>query len=121
MFKKVRTGQLSYRQVHKICGIPKLTISDKINRHCVKPNSNKPRPKCHLSPDIEKCIYKWLLKMVRIGYGQTKPDLFDHVQMIIRCLKIMTPFVDNRLGEKWYRLFLVQFPNLAFTASPASQ
>ena len=33
--EKVRTGQLSYKQVHKIYGIPKLTISDKINRHCV--------------------------------------------------------------------------------------
>ena len=51
--------------------------------------------------------------MARIGYGQTKPDLFDHVQIIIRLLKIMTPFVDDCLGEKWYKLFLVKFPDLA--------
>ena len=51
--------------------------------------------------------------MVRIGYGQTKPDLFDQVQMIVHHLKIMTPFVDDHPGEKWYRLFLVRLPNLA--------
>ena len=111
--KKVRTGQLSYRQAHKIYGVPKLTISDKIDRGCVKPNSNKPRPECYLLPDIEQLIYKWLLKMARIGKGQTKPDLFDRVQIIIRCLKIKTPFVDDHPGEKWYRLFLIRFPDLA--------
>ena len=25
----------------------------------------------------------------------------------------MTPFIDDRPGEKWFRLFIVQFPNLA--------
>ena len=106
--EKVRTSRLSYRQAYEIYGVPKSAISDKINRHCVKLNSNKPGPECHLSPEIEECIYKWLLKMVRTGYGQTKPgygqtkpDLFDCVQMIIHHLKIMTPFVDNCLGEKW--------------------
>ena len=111
--KKVRTGWLSYWQAHEIYGVPKLTISDKINRHCVKPNLNKPGPKCHLLPDIEEHIYKWLSKMARIGYGQTKPELFDRVQIIIHNLKIMTPFVDDRPGEKWYGLFLVWFPDLA--------
>ena len=110
--EKVRTSQLSYWQVHEISGVPKSTISDKINRHCVKPNLNKPRPKCHLSPDIEEHIYKWFLKMARIRYGQTKLDLFDHMQIIVCHLKIMMPFVDDHLGEKWYGLFLVWFPNL---------
>ena len=111
--KKVRTSWLSYQQVYEIYGVPTSTISDKINKHCVKLNLNKPRPECHLSPEIEECICKWLLKMVRIGYVQTKPDLFDHMQMIVCHLKIMTPFVDDCLGVKWYRLFLVRFPNLA--------
>ena len=51
--------------------------------------------------------------MARIGYGQTKPKLFDHMQIMVCHLKIMTPFVDDRPGEKWYRLFLLQFPDLA--------
>ena len=79
----------------------------------MKPNPNKPGPECYLFPEIEQRIYKWLLKMTRIGYGQTKPDLFDCVQMIVGCLKIPTPFVDDRPGEKWYRLFLHRFPDLA--------
>ena len=79
----------------------------------MKSEPNKPGPQCHLSPEIEECIYRWLLKMVGIGYGQTKPDLFDCVKIIVHCLKIPTPFVDHCLGEKWYRLFLVRFPNLA--------
>ena len=50
--------------------------------------------------------------MAIIGCGQTKPDLFDRVQIICH-LKIPMPFVDDCLGEKWYRLFLVHFPDLA--------
>ena len=111
--KKVRTGHLSYRQAHEIYGVPKSTISDQINRLSMKSELNKPGPQCHLSPEIEEHIYKWLLKMARIGYGQTKPDLFYHVQIIVLPLKIPTPFVDDCLGEKWYRLFLVRFPDLA--------
>ena len=104
--EKVRTGHLSYQQAHEIYGVPKSTISDQINRHSMKSEPNKSGPQCHLSPEIEEHIYKWLLKMARIGYGQTKPDLFDRVQIIIHCLKIPIPFVDNHPGEKWYRLFL---------------
>ena len=107
--KKVRTSQLSYWRACEIYGAPKSTISDKINRHCVKLNSNKLGPECHLSPEIEECTSKWLLKMVRIGYGQTKPDLFYYMQMTAHHLKIMMPFVDNHSGEKWYGLFLVRF------------
>ena len=78
----------------------------------MKSEPNKPGPQCHLSPQIEEHTYKRLLKMARIRYGQTKPDLFDCVQIIVCHLKIPMPFVDDHLGEKWYRLFLVHFPNL---------
>ena len=111
--KKGSTWHLSCQQAHEIYEVPKLTISDQINRHSAKSEPNKPGPQCHLSPEIKEHIYKWLLKMARIRYGQTKPDLFDCVQIIIRCLKIPMPFVDDRPDEKWYRLFLVCFPDLA--------
>ena len=91
--EKVRTGHLSYHQTKAIYGVPTSTISDKINRVCMKPNSSKPGPECYLSPEIKQRIYKWLLKMARIDYGQTKPDLFDCIQMIVCHLKIPTPFV----------------------------
>ena len=111
--EKVKTGRLSYRQANEIYGVPKSMISNKINCHCMKPNSSKPRPQCYLSPDIEQRIYKWLLKMARTEYGQTKPDLFDRMQMIVHHLKILTPFVNDRPREKWYRLFLLWFLDLA--------
>ena len=65
----------------------------------------------HLSYRQATAIYG--VPTSRIGYGQTKPDLFDHVQLIVRHLKILTPFVSDRPGEKWYRLFLLRFPDLA--------
>ena len=111
--EKVRHSCLSYCQAKEIYSVPTSTISDKINRICMKPNSSKPGPECCLSPEIEQRIYKWLLKMARIGYGRTKPDLFDHIQMIVCHLKILTLFVDDWPREKWYRLFLHQFPDLA--------
>ena len=98
--EKVRTGCLSYQQAHQIYGVQKSTISDQINRHSAKSDLNKPGPEYNLSPEIGECIYKWLLKMVRIGYGQTKPNLFDHVQIIVCHLKIPMPFVGDHPGEK---------------------
>ena len=50
--------------------------------------------------------------MARIGYRQTKPDLFDCVKMIVHHLKILTPFVNDCPGAKWYRLFLLWFLDL---------
>ena len=111
--EKVRTNHLSYCQANEIYGVPKSMISEKINHNCMKPNLRKPWPQRYLSPDIEQRIYKWLLKMARIEYQQTKPDLFNCVQMIVCHLKILTPFVNDHLGEKWYRLFLLWFPDLA--------
>ena len=111
--EKVRTSHLSYCQAKTIYSVPTSMISDKINRVCVKPNSSKSGPECYLSLEIEQRTYKWLLKMARIGYWQTKPDLFHRIQMIVHHLKIPTLFVDDWPREKWYRLFLHRFPNLA--------
>ena len=53
-----------------------------------------------------------ILKMAQIGCKQTKSDLFDHIQLIVCCLKIKMPFKDDRPSEKWYQLFLIHNPNL---------
>ena len=50
--------------------------------------------------------------MAHIGYGQSKIDLFDHIQVIVKWLKWETKFVDGHLGEQWYRLFLQHFLDL---------
>ena len=62
--------------------------------------------------DLEQRLYRWLIEMARIGYGQSKNDSFNHIQVIIKRLKWETKFVDGCLGEQWYRLFLKHFPNL---------
>ena len=110
--EKVRTGRITYRAAFDIYGVPKSMLSDQINKHSAKDQPNKSGPECFLSDRIERCIYQWLLKMAQIGYRQMKPNLFDHVQLIVHRLKIKTPFKDDHPGEKWHQPFLTHYPNL---------
>ena len=97
--EKVSTGHLSRHEAFKLYTLPKYMISDAIHKKSAKSVPNKPGLDCLLSPEIKQCIYKQLLKMVRISYSQTKTELFDRVQMIVQLLTVPTPFLNYQLGR----------------------
>ena len=71
----------------------------------------QPGPMPYLGDNLEQRLYRWLIKMARISYGQSKSDLFDHIQVIVKQLKWEMEFANGCLGEQWYRLFLKHFPD----------
>ena len=89
----VRTKQITYCNASLIYGIPKLTLSDHVNGIYT-------RLIPLLNLDIEEQIYNWLIKMARIGYGQSKEDLFNWVQKLVMTLNIATPFVNGHPSNK---------------------
>ena len=51
-------------------GVPKSTLQDKISGKV--PVSMRKGPTSYLSTELEDRIESWLVKMARIGYGQTR-------------------------------------------------
>ena len=60
----------------------------------------------------KQSLYRWLIKMACIGYGQSKNDLFNRIQVIIKQLRWEMKFVNGHRGEQWYQLFLQCFLDL---------
>ena len=69
-------------------------------------------PTPFLGNELEQEFYCWLIKMACIGYGQSKNELFDRIQVIVKQLKWETKFPNGHPGKQWYCLFLKQFPDL---------
>ena len=91
-------------------GILKSTLSDKVSGHT--PLSRKKGPEPVLSRELEDRIEKWLIMMARIGYGQTKNDILNKVQELVKKMGIPTPFPDAQPSDKWYHLFMWHHPDL---------
>ena len=100
---------MTYRQAHQTFGIPRSTLSDKVNGNMT---SQRRGPEPYLGWEVEERIASWLKKMARVGYGQTCDTLFDKVQDIVTRLEIPTPFPDGRPTKNWYYLFMKHFPYL---------
>ena len=105
----VRSGRMTYRQAQLTFGIPRSTLSDKVNGNTT---SQLKGPEPYLGREVEERIASWLKKMARVGYGQTRDTLFDKVQDIVARLNIPTPFPDGRPTKNWYYLFMKRFPYL---------
>ena len=73
----------------------------------------RPGPNSVLTAAEEKKLVDYIVEMSRIGYGCTKQKVFDMVQEIMRkdCRK--NPFVNNRPGEKWWKLFIGRHPDVS--------
>ena len=105
----VRTNRLSLHRAADIYGIGKSTINDHIIKRV---NKVGPGPMPYIGDNLEQRLYRWLIKMVCIGYGQSKNDLFDCIQVIVKRLKWETKFFDGHPREQWYKLYLKCFPDL---------
>ena len=95
--------------------VPKSTLSDRI-RHG---HSYRRGPEPFLGNDLEDRIAAWIITMARIGYGQTKEQIKDKVQELVKSLHIETPWPDDRPLEKWYKLFMKRHPVLRYKMSQA--
>ena len=90
--QQVKLGKMSVRKASLHFGITKTTISDHVTGKRIH-TKNGPEP--YISQHLEGLIAAWLIKMARIGYGQTKEQLFNKVQQLVIHLNIKTPFKDN--------------------------
>ena len=107
--KAVRKNRFSLCRAADLYGIRKSMINNHVFKRVNKVQPGLPP---YLGEELEQRLYRWLIKMACIGYGQSKNDLFDHIQAIIKWLKWEMKFVDGHPGEQWYQLILQCFLHL---------
>jgi len=100
----------SLNQVHQETGIPKATLSTKVNNKV--PLERKMGPLSVLSVDKENQIVNWILSNAKFGFPVHPEQLKDSVQSVLKESPKQNPFINNRPGIKWFNLFLKRHPEI---------
>lgn len=74
--------QKSLNQVHKETGIPKSTLSNKVNNKV--PLARKMGPPSVLSVDQEAKIINWILSNAKVGFPVYPEQVKDSIQSILK-------------------------------------
>ena len=109
LMEAVQSNRMTVHRATDVYRIGKSMIIDHVTKQVNKVHLG---PTPYLGVELEQKLYSWLKKMAHTGYVQSKSDLFDRIQAIVKQLKWETKFPDGCLGEQWYRLFLKCFPDL---------
>ena len=108
--RQVKTGRMTVRQASATYGVPKSTLGDHITGKRVRTSKGQ---EPYLGKELEDRLAAWLIKMARIGFGQTKEQLFGKAQQLVTQLGIATPFPNGRPMDNWYRCFMNRYPELS--------
>ena len=55
-----------------------------------------------LPAELEVRIADWIGHMAKIGYGQTRNDIVEKVQVLVNKLNITTPWPEGQPTDQWY-------------------
>ncbi|KAJ8304124.1 hypothetical protein KUTeg_017707 [Tegillarca granosa] len=105
----IQAQQISLRKASKVYGIPRSTLSDKVNYK----TPIKPSKRTILTEAEETRLVGWISEMSRIGFGRTKQELLTTVKNILDKDGRPNPFTDNRPGKDWYYAFVKRHPELS--------
>jgi len=94
----------SLNQVNKETGIPKSTLSNKVNNKV--PILRKMGPSTILSLNEEDKIVNWILAKAKVGFPVHPENIKDSIQKILKSFPRKNPFKDDRPGKKWLFSFL---------------
>ncbi|CAG8815547.1 13679_t:CDS:1, partial [Racocetra fulgida] len=102
---------LSTKSIGQDYGLPEATL-----RRAIKNNSSFIRPgRAKILTDHKKeQLVGYCLNMQRLGFGLTKSGVNQCVMDIIRRDRRSYPFSKNRLGQKWWKRFMNDHPELSF-------
>lgn len=109
--RAIREENCSIREASRRYHVPRGTIQDRLHGR-VKEGPRKMGPAGYLTPEEEQTLVEWLCHLARCGFPRKKDDLFDSVQKILNLQNRKTKFINNRPGEKWYKLFLKRHPQI---------
>nr|CAH7717322.1 unnamed protein product [Callosobruchus chinensis] len=106
----IKSGEISLNYASKLYGIPKSTLSNKMNKKV--PMERKMGPTTVLSKEEEKELVIWILNKAKLGFLLSGEDVKDSIQNVLKqCLR-PNPFKDDRPEKKWLALFLSRHPDV---------
>lgn len=100
----IKNKDKSLNQVNKDTGIPKSTLSNKVNNKV--PILRKMGPNTILSLNEEDKIVKWILAKAKVGFPVHPENIKDSIQKVLKSFPRKNPFNDDRPGKKWLNSFL---------------
>lgn len=101
----------SLNQVHRETGIPKSTLSNKINNKV--PMCRKMGPKTILTQFEENKIASWILAKAKVGFPVHPENVKDSIQSLLKDSQRENPFSNDRPGIKWFKLFMNRHKDIA--------
>lgn len=108
--KAVKEGRMSVNKASKQFKVPRTTLTYKLSGKY--PVERKMGPSSYLS-NYEGIIAKWIISSQKQGFPISKVQLVESIQKLVNDLKLNTPFVNGKPGEKWVKLFLQRHPDIS--------
>ena len=100
----VRVGGLSIRRAAKKWGLKRTTLQDRLSG--LVENGRRRGPPPFLTNHEESQFVDWLIELANRGFGVSKDSLLGAVKTFIDKDGRVTPFKDNKPGNKWFRSFV---------------
>ena len=92
------SGKCSFHKAELKYGIPKSTLNDYTTVRVEIGKRQGPQPVLH--KDEEQYLVNWTIEMNKIGYGQTRRQIYEMVKKILDKDGRPNPFNDNRPGKR---------------------
>ncbi|VEN54906.1 unnamed protein product [Callosobruchus maculatus] len=106
----IKSGEISLNYASKLYGIPKSTLSNKLNKKV--PMERKMGPTTILTKEEEEELVIWILNKAKLGFPLSGEDVKDSIQNVLKQCPRPNPFKDDRPGKKWLALFLSRHPEV---------
>lgn len=69
--------------------------------------------KCQVPKQIEDTLEGYVIARSEWGFPVDKQELLDMIQALVRDMKLVTNFSNDRPGEAWYRRFMRDHPRIS--------
>lgn len=102
----IKYKEKTLNEVRGETGIPKFTLSTKINKKV--PKNQKMGPPTVLSVSKKNRIVKWILAKARVGFPRHPETLKDSIKKILKESNKPNPFRNDRPGKKRFSLFSIR-------------
>ena len=109
---EIKAKVISINRAADKYGIPRSTLKDKLAGRSPLNTTHGSKP--YLTKEEEEEIVQWAENMRQIGRRCTKEHILDIVESMLIKNPRPNPFLNNRPGVVWWKLFLKRNPSMSF-------
>ncbi len=113
----VKAGRFGVNEAARMYGLPSSTVKDRLGGRVVHGTNPGRRP--FLTQEEEKFLTDHLVHIAQLGYGKTRRQVLNMVEIVAREKGIM-PQDHKRLSRGWFRRFMERNPTLSLRRGDAT-